>query len=52
MSKTLRNTLDPHAMVDQFGPDGARYLLLSSNSTGLFSYTKIVPRISISVLPP
>ncbi len=29
MSKTLRNTLDPHTMVDQFGPDGARYLLLT-----------------------
>ena len=34
MSKTLRNTLDPHAMVDQFGPDGARYLLLTQFQFG------------------
>jgi methionyl-tRNA synthetase len=34
MSKTLRNTLDPHTMVDQFGPDGARYLLLTQFQFG------------------
>lgn len=34
MSKSLRNTLDPHAMVDQFGPDGARYLLLTQFQFG------------------
>lgn len=34
MSKTLRNALDPHVMVDQFGPDGARYLLLTQFEFG------------------
>lgn len=29
MSKTLGNVIDPHEMVEQFGADAARYLLLS-----------------------
>ena len=34
MSKTLGNALDPHALVDQFGPDGTRYLLLTQFQFG------------------
>ncbi|HEX9749754.1 MAG TPA: methionine--tRNA ligase [candidate division Zixibacteria bacterium] len=29
MSKSLGNAIDPHAMVERFGPDGARHLLLT-----------------------
>ncbi|MEW5702627.1 MAG: methionine--tRNA ligase [Candidatus Zixiibacteriota bacterium] len=35
MSKSLRNTLDPHRLVDQFGADGTRYLLLTPFPFGM-----------------
>jgi methionyl-tRNA synthetase len=35
MSKTLGNQIDPNAMVDQFGPDGTRYLLLNQYPFGV-----------------
>jgi len=34
MSKSLRNVLDPNSMVDQFGPDGTRHLLLTQFQFG------------------
>jgi len=35
MSKSLGNTIAPGDMVDRFGPDGARYLLLTQYPFGL-----------------
>ncbi len=35
MSKTLGNTIDPNALVDQYGIDGARYLLLTQFPFGV-----------------
>ncbi|HUU46463.1 MAG TPA: methionine--tRNA ligase, partial [Acidobacteriota bacterium] len=34
MSKSLGNVIDPHALVDVFGPDGARHLLLTQFQLG------------------
>jgi methionyl-tRNA synthetase len=34
MSKSLGNVIDPHALVDEFGPDGARHLLLTQFRLG------------------
>ncbi|MCH8992408.1 MAG: methionine--tRNA ligase, partial [Acidobacteria bacterium] len=34
MSKSLGNAIDPHALVDRFGPDGARHLLLTQFQLG------------------
>lgn len=35
MSKTLGNQIDPNEMVEQFGPDGTRYLLLTQYPFGV-----------------
>jgi methionyl-tRNA synthetase len=35
MSKTLGNMIDPNDMVAEFGPDGARYLLLTQYPFGI-----------------
>ncbi|MCP4684863.1 MAG: methionine--tRNA ligase [bacterium] len=35
MSKTLGNQIDPNGMVEEFGPDGARYLLLTQYPFGV-----------------
>ena len=35
MSKTLGNQIDPNEMVAEFGPDGARYLLLTQYPFGV-----------------
>jgi len=35
MSKTLGNFIDPNDMVDRFGPDGTRYLLLTQYPFGI-----------------
>ncbi len=35
MSKTLGNQIDPNEMVDEFGADGARYLLLTQYPFGV-----------------
>jgi len=35
MSKTLGNQIDPNKMVEQFGPDGTRYLLLTQYPFGI-----------------
>lgn len=35
MSKTLGNVIDPNDMVAEFGPDGARYLLLTQYPFGV-----------------
>jgi len=35
MSKSLGNQIDPNAMVEEFGPDGTRYLLLTQYPFGV-----------------
>ncbi len=35
MSKSLGNMIDPNAMVEEFGPDGTRYLLLTQYPFGI-----------------
>jgi len=34
MSKTLGNVIDPNEMIEKFGTDGARYLLMSAGTFG------------------
>ena len=41
MSKSLGNSIDPNALVDRFGADAARYLILSQFSFGSESDIKI-----------
>lgn len=47
MSKSLGNVISPHQLVEKYGPDGARYLLLSEfpfGDDGDFSFEKLTTR--------